>query len=279
MGGTDLTTTGAGGYSQSEIAWGGSNTSCLTSGAGSGGGPSPDGIPIPGYQQTAGVINSQNLGSTTLRNVPDVAAEANCDNFYCSNGSCGTGLGGTSLSAPTWAGFIALVNERNVSEGKPTVGFLNPTIYSAPVPDYYFNDITVGDNYNLYNPSLYPAVYGYDLVTGWGTPTPNVWLGYTPVGACSVSLSCLDPEANYLIGTVTLTCQGGVGVSLSAQSCFLGAGCMQSSYSGATNGFPSNLSVNSPYGVPGGAESCSFSWEYGGFSGSESLQPGQSETQ
>ncbi len=279
VGGTILGTSGAGGYWQSEIAWGGSNTSCVSPGTGSGGGPSPDGVPIPNYQQIAGVINPQNQGSTTLRNVPDVAAEANCDNYYCANGKCGTGLGGTSLAAPTWAGFIALVNEQNVANGKSTAGFINPTVYSAPIPDYYFNDVTAGDNYNTYNPNLYPAVYGYDLATGWGTPTPIVWLGYIPSGACSPSLSCLDPEYDYLTASITLACQGGVGISLSAQACFYGAGCNQSTNNETTNGFPSNLSVNSPYGVGGGAESCSFTWKYGEFGGSGSLQPGQSGIQ
>ena len=34
-----------------------------------------------------------------------------------------------------------------------------------------FHDITTGNNTNLYSPNLYYAVAGYDLCTGWGTPT------------------------------------------------------------------------------------------------------------
>ena len=64
VGGTDLTTSGPGGAWQSETAW-----------VDSGGGFSTNGISIPSYQ--APVINSLNQGSTTLRNIPDVAAEAN----------------------------------------------------------------------------------------------------------------------------------------------------------------------------------------------------------
>ena len=71
VGGTDLTTSGAGGPWSSETAW-----------ADSGGGISPDSIPIPSWQQIAGVINSSNHGSTTLRNGPDVSAEANFDFYY-----------------------------------------------------------------------------------------------------------------------------------------------------------------------------------------------------
>jgi subtilase family serine protease len=53
------------------------------------------------------VINSSNQGSTTLRNSPDVAAEANFDNPTVINGSFMTGYGGTSFAAPRWAGFLA----------------------------------------------------------------------------------------------------------------------------------------------------------------------------
>lgn len=53
VGGTVLTTDGAGGPWESEIAWGGSNTAC-SSGTGSGGGISPDDIAIPSYQQSSG---------------------------------------------------------------------------------------------------------------------------------------------------------------------------------------------------------------------------------
>ena len=173
VGGTVLTTNAPGGSWQSEIAWGGSNTSC--SGYGSGGGISLDNIGIPAYQQLSGVINGSNYGSTALRNAPDVAAEANCDNYYCANGSCGTILGGTSLAAPTWAGYMALVNQQAAANGSAPQGlaFLNSLIYPIGVGPNYgndFHDITVGENYNSGSPNLYPAVPGYDLVTGWGSP-------------------------------------------------------------------------------------------------------------
>jgi subtilase family serine protease len=177
VGGTELTTNGKGGSWASEIAWGGNNTSCV--GYGSGGGISPDNISIPPYQQLGGVITASNYGSTTLRNGPDVAAEANCDNYYCANGACWTSgqppLGGTSLAAPTWAGFMALVNQQAAAYGTAPngLGFINPLIYPIGLSSNYgsdFHDITIGDNYNFPSPNLYPAVTGYDLVTGWGSP-------------------------------------------------------------------------------------------------------------
>jgi len=156
VGGTDLLTNGAGGPWASETAW-----------PDGGGGISPDGITIPSWQQLAGVINSQNEGSTTLRNGPDVAAEANFDFYYCSDQSgCGTGLGGTSFAAPMWVGFMALTNEQAVGNGAPAPGFINPTIYPLGLSSGYdaaFHDITSGSN-------GFPAVTGYDLATGWGSP-------------------------------------------------------------------------------------------------------------
>jgi subtilase family serine protease len=162
VGGTELTTTGPGGAWSAETAWPQS------------GGGYVSGTPIPSWQQLTGVINSSNLGSTTLRNSPDVAAEANFDNPTVINGSFETGYGGTSFAAPRWAGFLALVNQQSVANGKGTVGFINPALYNLGVGASYssaFHDITSGSNPPTAGAgSGFNAVPGYDLVTGWGTP-------------------------------------------------------------------------------------------------------------
>jgi subtilase family serine protease len=159
VGGTDLTTNGAGGPWQSETAW-----------LESGGGPADDGFAIPSWQ--AGMANSSNQASTTIRNVPDVAAEANTDNYLCDQGSCTGDYGGTSFAAPRWAGFLALVNQQVAVKGNSTLGFLNPVVYLIGAGTNYnndFHDITSGNNSNGHGQS-YNAVVGYDLVTGWGSP-------------------------------------------------------------------------------------------------------------
>ena len=158
VGGTDLVTASAGGAWKSETAW-----------VDSGGGISPDRIAIPAYQKLTGVINSSNRGSTTLRNGPDVSANANFTFYTCANQTtCQANVfGGTSFAAPMWAGFIALVNQQLASQGKSTIGFLNPTIYADNVTSAYstgFHDITSGTS------GSFSAVTGYDLVTGWGSP-------------------------------------------------------------------------------------------------------------
>ena len=101
VGGTDLTTASAGGAWKSETAW-----------SDSGGGISPDHIGIPSWQQASGVINSSNEGSTTYRNGPDVAANANFTYYVCADQTTCTAneYGGTSFAAPlgpaTWHSSI-----------------------------------------------------------------------------------------------------------------------------------------------------------------------------
>jgi kumamolisin len=158
VGGTDLITASAAGPWKSETAW-----------VDSGGGISPDGIAIPSWQQLSGVINSSNKGSTTLRNGPDVSANANFTFYTCANqvACLANEFGGTSFAAPMWAGYIALANQQLAESGEPTVGFLNPTIYAQNVTSAYgtdFHDITSGTS------GSFSATTGYDLVTGWGSP-------------------------------------------------------------------------------------------------------------
>jgi subtilase family serine protease len=156
VGGTDLTTVSAGGAWKSETAW-----------RDSGGGISPNRIAIPAYQTTTGVITTANKGSKTLRNSPDVAAEANTDNYICYDGTCAGGWGGTSFAAPRWAGYLALVNQQSVAHGHGTLPFINQSLYTIGLGSSHatnFHDITSGNN------GTYSTETGYDLVTGWGSP-------------------------------------------------------------------------------------------------------------
>ncbi len=161
VGGTDLVTTKAAGPWSSETAW-----------VDSGGGISPDKIAIPSWQKAA--INSTNKGSTTYRNGPDVSANANFTFYTCSDQEAclANEYGGTSFAAPMWAAYIALVNQQRVANGKSTIGFLDPYIYTenATAATYKadFHDITSGKS------GSYSATTGYDLVTGWGSPNSGL---------------------------------------------------------------------------------------------------------
>jgi subtilase family serine protease len=162
VGGTDLVTAGAKGPWASETAW-----------VDSGGGISPDNIAIPSWQQLSGVINSNNRGSTTFRNGPDVSANANFTFYTCADQTAclANEYGGTSFAAPMWAAYIALVNQQLIANGQPLIGFINPTIYAQNVTSAYaadFHDIVSG------NSGSYSATTGYDLVTGWGSPNAGL---------------------------------------------------------------------------------------------------------
>jgi subtilase family serine protease len=155
VGGTDLHTASPGGPWSNETGW-----------KDSAGGPSVNpNIPIESYQLP--YITAQNGGSTTLRNVPDIAASADTDMEICADGRCSGGSGGTSFASPIWAGFIALANEEASIQGKPVVGFINPRIYALgheAGDSNWFHDITVGES------GIFSCEPSYDLVTGLGSP-------------------------------------------------------------------------------------------------------------
>ena len=225
-GGTNLTTNGPGGSWQSETGW-----------IGSGGGFSTNGLAIPSYQVP--VINGANQGSSTLRNIPDVAAEANTDNLFCANGGCFIGVGGTSLSAPRWAGFLALANEQ--SNG-PAIGFLNPTIYYiGQGPNYtsYFHDIASGNNFNGGSPNLFSDVAGYDLVTGWGSPN-----GQGLLNALGPAFTGPNFGLTASVSTLHVT-QGGTGsstIDVNAANGFTGTVDLKAEALGLPTGLTATLS-------------------------------------
>lgn len=274
-GGTDLTTSAAGGPWLSESGW-----------IGSGGGWN-SASPIPSYQ--SGVIGSANGGDTSYRNIPDVSAEANTDNYFCANGSCQGGIGGTSLAAPRWAAFVALINQQataNATAGgaNSPLGFLNPTIYPDGQGANYgsiFHDITTGNNDNGTSCTVgslgclpngqqgFDAVTGFDLVSGWGSPNgptvfdtlfpsttnPNFSMSASPAtlslaaggaGTSSISVKALNGFSAGTNLTVVIPGSGspsyapaGLSASLSAQSISAGSG-------------PVTLTVSTTSATPGG---------------------------
>jgi subtilase family serine protease len=126
----------------------------------------------PTYQQTLPASVQNQLSNR--RGVPDVAADADPSTglaFYTTDGGWNF-AGGTSASTPLWAAFMAIANQM---AGHP-LGFINPTLYKLAASSAYtrdFNDITTGDNsikHGDVDVQGYPAVTGWDPVTGLGTP-------------------------------------------------------------------------------------------------------------
>ncbi|MGA9508191.1 MAG: S53 family peptidase [Candidatus Sulfotelmatobacter sp.] len=194
VGGTDLTTSSAAGPWKSETAW-----------ADSGGGISPDSIPIPSWQKLSGVITSSNKGSTTLRNGPDVSANANFTFYVCADQTTCTAndYGGTSFAAPMWAGYLALANQQAATNGD-TIGYINPIIYPAALTSSYgtyFHDITSGSC------GTYSGITGFDLCTGWGSPNTTGIINLLAAGSSTPSFTLSDSPS-----TLSIT-QGGSGTS------------------------------------------------------------------
>ncbi len=215
VGGTILTTSGAGGPWLSETGWSGSGGCISTTFA------------IPTWQ--SGLASSTSGASTSKRNTPDVAmvADSLWTVYHTPTASASGMVGGTSASAPLWAGFTALANQQAVAAGKTTAGFINPVVYALAkgtgTISYRssLHDITSGSNGKS-------AVAGYDLVTGVGTPagqqllnalsgvvvgSPSILLGASPSslsvqqgvkGAVTLSLA----SSNGFNGSVTLSVAG-----------------------------------------------------------------------
>jgi hypothetical protein len=164
-GGTTLTTSGAGGYG-SETVWNLNQANPNGGYWGSAGGVSTF-YPIPSWQTNTSM--AANGGSTTKRNIPDVALVS--DNIYSTfdNGSGGY-TSGTSCAAPLWAGFMALVNQQAATAGGNPAGFINRQIYTLASSGNYFDDVTSGNNAWPQSSGKFTAVAGYDLATGLGSP-------------------------------------------------------------------------------------------------------------
>ena len=169
VGGTSLNLNADNSYN-SETGWGYQSDS-VGAFIGSGGGISMY-EPEPAYQMA--------VQSTGMRTTPDVSLVADpatgawvADPYNLGADNPFEVVGGTSLSAPAWAGLVALVNQGRAAAGEASLDSSSPTetqqaLYSLPQSDY--NMITSGSN-------GYSANAGYNLVTGLGTPVANLLVG------------------------------------------------------------------------------------------------------
>jgi subtilase family serine protease len=144
-------------------------------GAGATGGGVSSYWSIPDYQ-APGVV-SGNGGSSTNRNVPDVAAVADpltgVAIYSALNGGWNE-VGGTSVASPIWAAYLSLLNSARLTLGLDKVGFFNPSLYNWPSFGYLYPawDVTYGNNSDpADNDGIvgYSAGTQYDNCTGWGS--------------------------------------------------------------------------------------------------------------
>ena len=186
-------TNGTGGESSTgyipELPWNETTAAGGLDAGGAGGGGTSAFFSKPAWQIGTG---SGNTPADSARDVPDISlnAASNHDGYlFCSQGSCTNGFqtssgqlniaGGTSFAAPSFAGLIALVEQK---VGGGSLGNVNPTLYGLANSTFYnniFHDVTSGNNSV---PCLqgtpncpgggsigYAAGPGYDLATGLGS--------------------------------------------------------------------------------------------------------------
>jgi subtilase family serine protease len=154
VGGTLLTIRGS---SVSETAW-----------QDSGGGFSQF-FSTPSYQQQ--LSSATQTQFQNRRGVPDVASSADVDHGMAMYVFGRWAIAnGTSAGSPLWAALTAIADQM---AGHP-LGFINPAIYKIGASDKAtqdFRDITKGNNNQLeVGVQGYPAVAGWDPVTGFGSP-------------------------------------------------------------------------------------------------------------
>ena len=130
---------------------------------------------IQSYQSDVGPAG--NGGSATMRNTPDVSAEASLLTgvaVYSALQGGWTVVGGTSVSAPIWAGMYSLGSAAAIGLGFPTPGFASPTIYKIAEGEGLYavglRDIFDGSNGDatVYGAPGYSAGFGYDNASGLG---------------------------------------------------------------------------------------------------------------
>ena len=210
-----------------EMAWNDSSPEADTLRLWSGGGGLSIFYGKPSWQTGPGVPNDGR------RDVPDIsfAASSHHDGFwYGANGQVSCCEGGTSISAPIFAGILALLNQYQISTGvqsKPGLGNINPMLYTlAQTAPGIFHDITVGSNIvpcqtgtkDCPNGTLgYSAGPGYDLATGLGSADiyklVTQWSSHPPAATTTTASASTASIAVTSSVKITATVKAAAGAS------------------------------------------------------------------
>lgn len=115
------------------------------------------------------------------RAYPDLAAQGFRYLVFV-NGTA-VSLDGTSASAPTIASVFSLVNDALIAKGKPTLGWLNPWLYSKGY--VAFNDVVEGSAIGCSGP-------GFSAGPGWDVPRDSAHLTLRRFEKSWRSEACMD---------------------------------------------------------------------------------------
>jgi subtilase family serine protease len=176
-----------------EAAW---NESSPVAGLWASGGGASTIYPKPAWQVAAGVP------ADGRRDLPDLAfnAAADHDPYLVIQGGRATYVGGTSVTAPSMAGIMALVVQRNGPQGNP-----NFTLYGLAKAQYagtgpvVFHDTTTG-NTNVPGVTGFSAGPGYDLATGLGSLDATALVSNWVPGTDPITVTVATPTASVRSG-------------------------------------------------------------------------------
>ncbi|OJJ99308.1 hypothetical protein ASPACDRAFT_52709 [Aspergillus aculeatus ATCC 16872] len=110
--------------------------------------PSYQDADVTSYLQSLGSIY-EGLYNPQGRGIPDVSTQAN--NFVLRDHGEWMKTGGTSAAAPVFAAIISRLNAARLEQGKSTLGFLNPWLYS--LKQRGFTDIVDGGSVGCDEPT------------------------------------------------------------------------------------------------------------------------------
>lgn len=113
----------------------------------------------------AGTLPPTSYFNSTGRGFPDIAAQS-VSYPVVANGIT-MSVAGTSCASPCSGGIFGLLNDARLSAGKTSLGFLNPMLYANAAA---LNDCTQGVQGGCSGVDGFPAVEGWDAVTGLGSP-------------------------------------------------------------------------------------------------------------
>ena len=150
-----------------EAVWNESGTNG-GSGLWAGGGGASITFPKPSWQKGPGVP------SDGVRDVPDVSSDCRFSRrlFDCSRWQSAV-IAGTSASAPSFAGLMAMVNQKTaVRQGNANPVFYGLATKQSTGGAAVFHDSTTGNN-SVPGVSGFTAGVGYDLATGLGSVDAN----------------------------------------------------------------------------------------------------------
>lgn len=240
--------------------------------------PNDNARDVPDISLNASAAHDPYLFCTQIQLTNGATYTSSCTNgFRDSNGNL-EAVGGTSAAAPTFAGILALIEQK----AGGAQGNINPTLYAiAANPTSYstaFHDITSGTNIvpcatgapDCVNNQLgYTAGAGYDQVTGLGSVNANA-LASAFALSDTTTVASVTPTGPQAGGGVTLsatvaavsgsgTPSGTVAFSLD------GAASISAALSGGTATLSATLSSGGPHTL---AATYSGDATYGASSGS-----------